>query len=64
MQVNHNKTADQNIIDLVIIPNAILRNEIDNYLSAEVSKLENANSVFEAIGKGKTKFLDIYSSSR
>ncbi|MEE8810077.1 AAA family ATPase, partial [Lactimicrobium sp.] len=61
--IDTNLSADDNIIKLVLKENAPLQNEVDLYLRNEISKLENANSVFNAIAAGKTKFKDIYTAS-
>lgn len=61
--VDDKKTAKENIIDLIASPGARLENEVSMYLSAEISKIVNANEVFEALARGFSKYSDILSQS-
>ena len=53
----------ENIIELVASPGARLENEVSMYLRSEVSRIVNANEVFEALAKGFYRFSDILSQS-
>lgn len=61
--IDSNLSVKQNIINLIASPNAQLQNEISMYLSSQISKLVNANEVFETLAKGYTKYSDILSQS-
>ncbi|SCW69833.1 hypothetical protein SAMN05660484_02574 [Eubacterium ruminantium] len=61
--VDDKKTVKENIIDLIASPGARLENEVSMYLNAEISKIVNANEVFEALAKGFSKYSDILSQS-
>ena len=56
-------SVQENIIDLIASPDARLENEVSMYLKAEISKITNANEVFEALAKGYSKFTDIFDQS-
>lgn len=53
----------ENIIELVASPGARLENEVSMYLRSEVSRIVNANEVFETLAKGFYRFSDILSQS-
>lgn len=61
--IDDSKNVKENIIDLIASPGARLENEVSMYLSAEISKIVNANEVFEALAKGYSKYSDILSQS-
>lgn len=61
--VNENQSVTENIIRLMLSDHAPLKDEVPLYLQKEINKAENANSVFNAIAAGKTKFKDIFVSS-
>ena len=61
--IDSNKTVKQNIIDLIASPGARLELEVSMYLKTEISKIVNANEVFETMAKGISKFSDILSKS-
>ena len=61
--VDDRKTVKENIIDLIASPGARLENEVSMYLNAEISKIVNANEVFEALARGFSKYSDILSQS-
>ena len=61
--IQTDRSAIQNIFDLVLNENAPLKEEVPSFLKSEISKAENANSVFDAIAGGKTKFKDILDES-
>ena len=61
--VDDTKSVKQNIIDLIASPGARLENEVAMYLNAEISKMINANEVFETLARGYSKYSDILSQS-
>lgn len=61
--IDSQKSVKQNIIDLIASSDSRLELEISMYLKSEISKLGNANEVFEALAKGNTKYNDIFSKS-
>lgn len=61
--VDDKKSVKENVIELVASSGARLENEVSTYLNSEISKIVNANEVFEAIAKGFSKFSDILSQS-
>ena len=61
--VDDRKTVKENIIDLIASPGARLENEVSMYLNAEISKIVNANEVFEALARGFSRYSDILSQS-
>ncbi len=63
MLVDDKKSVRENIIDLIASNGARLENEVSMYLSAEISKIVNANEVFGALSKGYSKYSDILSQS-
>lgn len=56
-------TVRGNIIELVASPGARLESEVSMYLRTEVSRIVNANEVFETLAKGVYRFSDILSQS-
>lgn len=61
--VDDKKSVKDNIIELVASSGARLENEVSTYLNAEISKIVNANEVFEALARGFSKFSDVLSQS-
>lgn len=61
--IDDKKSVKENIIDLIASEGARLENEVSGYLSAEISKIINANEVFEALSKGYSRYSDILSQS-
>ena len=61
--VDDKKSVRDNIVDLIASPGARLENEVSMYLNAEISKIVNANEVFEALAAGFSRFSDILSQS-
>ena len=55
--IDGKKSVRENIIELIASPGARLENEVSMYLSSEISKITNANEVFEALAKGFSTFL-------
>ncbi|BAK48488.1 predicted ATPase of the AAA superfamily [Clostridium sp. SY8519] len=56
-------SVKENIIELIAEPGARLENEVAMYLSSEISKITNANEVFETLAKGYSRYSDILSQS-
>lgn len=61
--VDDKRSVKENIIELIASSGARLENEVSMYLSAEISKIVNANEVFEALSRGFSKYSDILSQS-
>lgn len=53
----------ENVIELIASQDARLVNEVSMYLRSEISKISNANEVFEALSKGYSRYSDILSQS-
>ena len=56
-------SVKENIINLISGPNARLLVEAENFLSDEITKLNNANECFNAIAQGNRSFTDILNKS-
>ena len=56
-------TVRENIMELIASPGARLENEVSMYLKSEISKIINANEVFDALARGFSKYSDILSQS-
>lgn len=56
-------SVKENIMELIASPGARLENEVSMYLRSEISKIVNANEVFEALARGFSKYSDILSQS-
>ncbi len=50
--IDAKKSVRENIIELIASSGARLENEVSMYLNSEISKITNANEVFEALAKG------------
>ena len=61
--IDAKKSVKENIIDLIASPGSRLENEVSMYLSSEISKITNANEVFEALSKGYSRYKDILGHS-
>lgn len=61
--IDSNKSVKENIIEIIASPGARLEMEVSMYLKSEISKIVNANEVFEAMAMGNTKYSDIYAKS-
>ena len=61
--IDETLSVKDNIIKLILDNNSVLYNEVDTYLKGELSKLENANGVFDAIASGKNKYTEIFDKS-
>lgn len=61
--IDKNESVRENIIRLVSSQGAMLENEVVTYLRSEISKMNNANEIFEAMARGYSKYSDILSQS-
>lgn len=61
--INDKISVQDNIINLIASKNARLENEVISYLNSEISKISNANEVFDALSKGCYKYSDILNKS-
>lgn len=61
--IDDSKSVRENITELIASSGARLENEVSMYLNAELSKIVNANEVFEALSRGFSKYSDILSQS-
>lgn len=61
--IDSKKSIRENVIDLIVSPGARLENEISMYLNSEISKITNANEVFEALAKGFSRYKDLLDQS-
>lgn len=61
--IDAKKSVKQNIIDLIASSGARLENEVSMYLNSEISKITNANEVFEALARGFSRYKDILDQS-
>lgn len=61
--IDDTRSVKDNIIELIASSGARLENEVSMYLNAEISKIINANEVFEALSRGFTRYSDILSQS-
>ena len=61
--IDAKKSVQENIIELIASPGARLENEVSMYLNSEISKITNANEVFEALAKGFSRYKDILDQS-
>ena len=61
--IDAQKSVRENIIDLIASPGARLENEVSMYLNSEISKITNANEVFEALAKGFSRYKDLLDQS-
>ncbi len=61
--VDDSLSVEENLMELLVAPEARLENEVSMYLNAEISKITNANEVFEALSRGYSKYKDILDQS-
>ena len=61
--IDTKKSVRQNVMELIASSGARLENEVSMYLSSEISKITNANEVFEALAKGFSRYKDILDQS-
>ena len=61
--IDENRSVKENIMELLTLPGARLEDEVYMYLNSELSRITNANEVFEALTRGFSRFSDILSQS-
>lgn len=61
--VREGLSVRQNIIELICAPGARLENEVPLYLGSEISKISNANEVFNALAQGYSRWKDLRDQS-
>ncbi|MBQ8036966.1 MAG: ATP-binding protein, partial [Proteobacteria bacterium] len=61
--IDSSLSVRENIIALIASSDARLENEVSMYLRSEISKISNANEVFEALSRGYSRYSDILSQS-
>lgn len=61
--VDQSRSVRDNIIELVTEPGARLESEVPSYLSAEISKMTNANEVLGALVQGYSRWGDVLAQS-
>lgn len=57
--INPNSSLQNNIVELLLNQNGILRLYIENILLSELSKLANANTILSVLANGKKKYTEI-----
>ncbi len=61
--ISESESVRENLIRLIIEPDARLEDEVPSYLLSEVSKIGNANEVFSALADGYARYKDLLSQS-
>lgn len=61
--IDSSKSVKENIIELIASVGARLELEVSMYLKTEISKIVNANEVFETMASGVSRYSDILSKS-
>lgn len=61
--IDSSLSVRENIVELIASSGARLENEVSMYLRSEISKITNANEVFEALARGYSRYNDILSQS-
>lgn len=56
-------TVDRNLMELVTEPDARLQGEVGMFLKSEISKMANANEVFEALAQGYSRYKELLDQS-
>ncbi len=59
--IDPSKSADENIVDLIVKQDSILEHEIGEMLLSETSKIDLLNDLISIIGSGTTKYKDVLS---
>ena len=62
-QIDASLSVRENIQELISAPGSRLENEVSMYLNSEISKITNANEVFEALARGYSRYHDLLSQS-
>ena len=61
--IDSTRSVRENVMNLLVEPDARLENEVQMYLLGELSRFINANEAFEALARGFHRFKDILSQS-
>lgn len=61
--VDPEKTVRENIMHLLIEPDARLEDEVPSYLLNEIARISNAHEVFSALAAGYTRYKDIFAQA-
>ncbi|WP_418722684.1 ATP-binding protein [Enorma sp.] len=61
--IDKNASVRENLIRLILEPDARLEDEVPSYLLSEISKIGNAHEIFSALADGHARYRDILSQS-
>lgn len=61
--IDKNASVRENLIHLILEPNARLEDEVPSYLLSEISKIGNAHETFSALVDGHARYRDILAQS-
>ncbi len=61
--IDKNASVRENLIHLILEPDARLEDEVPSYLLSEISKIGNAHEIFSALADGYARYRDILSQS-
>ena len=61
--IDQDATVRENLIELLVRPDARLEDEVSAFLLSEISKIANANEVFCALADGSSRYKDILDQS-
>lgn len=61
--IDNNASVRENLIHLILEPDARLEDEVPSYLLSEISKIGNAHEIFSALADGHARYRDILSQS-
>ena len=59
--IDKNASVRENLIHLILEPDARLEDEVPSYLLSEISKIGNAHEIFSALADGHARYRDILS---
>ena len=61
--IDKSASVRENLIHLILEPDARLEDEVPSYLLSEISKIGNAHEIFSALADGHARYRDILSQS-
>lgn len=61
--IDKNASVRENLIHLILEPDARLEDEVPSYLLSEISRIGNAHEIFSALADGHARYRDILSQS-
>lgn len=61
--IDQELTVRENLIELLLCPDARLEDEVSSFLLSEISKIANANDVFFALADGHSRYKDVFDQS-